>query len=144
MKTRQFLIILALGLMVALVTLTLLSVSNPAQAYPGLSTSPTPEKSPMSRDFLLVAVKTERLRQARSEAGSLSLTSAGIVNGDFESGRVGWQEYSYQEWPLILHKDDLPVTPHVSVQDGELDAVLRCENRQNPAYYAYGRATTPI
>jgi len=112
MKTRRFLIILALGLMVALVTLTLLSVSNPAQAYPGLSTSPIPEKSPMSRDFPLVAVKTERLRQARSEAGSLSLASAGIVNGDFESGPVGWQEYSYKGWPLILYKDDLPVTPH--------------------------------
>jgi hypothetical protein len=31
----------------------------------------------------------------------------------------------------------------VSVQDGELDAVLHCENQQNPVYYAYGRATTP-
>lgn len=31
----------------------------------------------------------------------------------------------------------------VSVQGGELNTVLYCENRQNPAYYAYGRATTP-
>jgi len=35
-----------------------------------------------------------------------------IENGDFESGRVNWTEYSALGNPLILDSDDLPVTPH--------------------------------
>lgn len=35
-----------------------------------------------------------------------------IENGDFESGRVNWTEYSALGNPLILDSDDLPVAPH--------------------------------
>jgi len=38
--------------------------------------------------------------------------SPGIINGDFESGRTDWTEYSLQGWVLIYHEDDLPVSPH--------------------------------
>jgi len=112
MKTRQFFITLTLGLIVVLVTLMLGSTFGSVQAYPNLNITPTPEKVQTSRNFLITSVKTERLLQARAGTASLWSTSTGIVNGDFESGPTGWEEYSLQGWPLILHKDDLPVTPH--------------------------------
>lgn len=110
--SKQFLTILAWGIMVVLTALALGSVFDPVQAYPILSITPTPGKSPTPRDLHGVTVKTERLRQTRLEASSLSSTSTGIVNGGFESGLAGWTEYSFREWPLINHKDDLPVLPH--------------------------------
>jgi hypothetical protein len=33
---------------------------------------------------------------------------ASIVNGDFESGPVGWTEYSLRNWPLIVTYPDIP------------------------------------
>ncbi len=36
----------------------------------------------------------------------------GLVNGDFESGRTGWIEYSSNGWILIDDITGLPVTPH--------------------------------
>lgn len=35
--------------------------------------------------------------------GGSSPPSGGIVNGDFEQGRVGWTEYSFQGWELITY-----------------------------------------
>jgi hypothetical protein len=112
MKTRQFFTTLTLGLIVVLVTLMLGSTFGSVQAYPNLDITPTPEKVQTSRDFLSTTVKTEHLLQTRSGTASLWSTSTGIVNGDFESGPTGWEEYSLQGWSLILHKDNLPVTPH--------------------------------
>lgn len=39
-------------------------------------------------------------------------TSSGIVNGGFEQGSVGWTEYSYQGWDLILNEGFTPVSAH--------------------------------
>jgi len=102
MKTKQFFAFLILGLTVALATL-LGAILDPVQAYPNLNVTPTP-------GILSATVKTERLLQSRSETVSLSSTS-GIVNGDFESGRTGWNEYSRYGWSIILHRDSLPVSP---------------------------------
>lgn len=110
MKGKQFFTILTLGLVTTLATLMLGSVLASVQAYPNLNITPTPEKTRISDSN--VPVKTERLLRTRREAASPLSTIAGIVNGDFESGPVGWEEYSFQGWPLILHKDDLSVTPH--------------------------------
>jgi hypothetical protein len=35
-----------------------------------------------------------------------------LVNGDFELGKPGWYEYSYQGWDLIMNSNDLIVPPH--------------------------------
>lgn len=110
MKGKQFFTILTLGLVTTLATLMLGSVLASVQAYPNLNITPTPEKTRISDSN--VPVKTERLLRTRREAASPLSTIAGIVNGDFESGPVGWEEYSFHGWPLILHKDDLSVTPH--------------------------------
>jgi len=114
MKTRQFFTTLTLGLIVVLVTLMLGSTFGSVQAYPNLNITPTPDKVQTSPNFPSTTVKTERLLQTRSGTASLWSTSTGIVNGDFESGRTGWEEYSLKGWPLIVYKDDLPssVTPH--------------------------------
>lgn len=40
---------------------------------------------------------------------------AGIVNGDFEAGPTGWQQYSAQGYTIILSSSFLPVTPHSGV-----------------------------
>lgn len=112
MKSERFFTILTLGLTVTLVTLMMVSISDPARAYPNLNITPTPGKAQTSRDFPSTAIKTERLLETRLEAGTLSSTLTGIVNGGFESGPTGWEEYSLQGWPIILYKDDLPVNPH--------------------------------
>jgi len=90
------------------------STFGSVQAYPNLNITPTPDKVQTSPNFPSTTVKTERLLQTRSGTASLWSTSTGIVNGDFESGRTGWEEYSLKGWPLIVYKDDLPssVTPH--------------------------------
>jgi len=36
---------------------------------------------------------------------------AGLVNGNFESGSAGWEQYSEQDYPLILPADKLPAPP---------------------------------
>jgi C1A family cysteine protease len=38
--------------------------------------------------------------------------SIGIVNGGFEQGSVGWTQYSYQGWDLILNEGFTPVSAH--------------------------------
>jgi len=36
-----------------------------------------------------------------------------IMNGDFEQGPgSGWSEYSLHDWPVLVHTDNLPVSPH--------------------------------
>ena len=35
-----------------------------------------------------------------------------LVNGDFESGRTGWTEYSAKGAELIYQATDLPISPH--------------------------------
>lgn len=112
MKVRQHFTIPALGFTAVLVTLVLGSVFGPVQAHPHLNLTPTPGKAQTPSDFRNVITKTERLHKIGTEVGFLSPTSTGIVNGDFESGRTGWVEYSLQGWPVIVHKDDLPVSPH--------------------------------
>jgi hypothetical protein len=44
----------------------------------------------------------------------------GIVNGDFESGSIGWTEYSYQGWQIIV--DTFP--PGVTARSGSYAAWL--------------------
>lgn len=39
----------------------------------------------------------------------------GLINGDFEMGPTGWYQYSSNNFPLILHSDDLPVPPRSGV-----------------------------
>ncbi len=112
MKTKQFFTILAFWFTVVLATFTLGSPSGRVRADPDLNTTPIPRKDQTPRDLPDVPVKTERLLRPRSEAGSLPSTVTGIVNGDFESGPTGWTEHSLQGWPIILHQDDLPVSPH--------------------------------
>lgn len=42
-----------------------------------------------------------------------SSSQSTVVNGDFESGRTGWDEYSTHGWNLILSTTDyLPISPH--------------------------------
>jgi hypothetical protein len=38
--------------------------------------------------------------------------AGGIANGDFESGRTAWFEYSLQGYELIMQAAGLPVPPH--------------------------------
>lgn len=111
MKAKWF-TIFALWFAVALMILIMGTASDPVRAYPNFNPIPTPDEPPAFLDFLSTVVKTEHLLQSSREMADLSPLSAVIVNGDFESGRTGWVEYSYQGWPLILHKDDLPITPH--------------------------------
>jgi Subtilase family/Carboxypeptidase regulatory-like domain len=35
-----------------------------------------------------------------------------MVNGDFEQGHVGWTEYSFQGYPIILPGSGLPIAPY--------------------------------
>ncbi|MCX7683628.1 MAG: immune inhibitor A [Anaerolineae bacterium] len=111
MKAKQF-TILALGVITALMTIMTGTMLGPAQAHPNPSFAPTPGKVQPFPDSPSTGVKTEYLLQLPLEAGPLSPSSMGIINGDFESGRTGWVEYSLNGWPLILHRDDLPVDPH--------------------------------
>lgn len=113
MKTKQLFVIFALGLTVALSSFILGFICDPVRADPNRNITPMSAKAQTSASFpTSVALKSERLLHTRLEASSFSSTSTGIVNGDFESGPTGWVEYSLQGWPIMLHKDDLPVSPH--------------------------------
>lgn len=111
MRAKWF-TIFVLGLTVALTILITGIASNPVRAYPNFNPTSTPGEPPALPDSLSTVVKTEHLLQSSGKVADFSPSSAGVINGDFESGRTGWVEYSYQGWSLIFHKDDLPVTPH--------------------------------
>jgi hypothetical protein len=40
---------------------------------------------------------------------------AGLVNGNFEVGAAGWEQYSARGYTIILSSSSLPVTPHSGV-----------------------------
>lgn len=111
MKAKWF-TVFALGFTVGLMTFIMGTASIPVQAYPSFNPTPTSGKPPTFPNFPSAVVKTGSLFQSSLETVMLSPSSVGIINGDFESGRTGWVEFSHQGWPLILYKDDLPVTPH--------------------------------
>jgi hypothetical protein len=50
-----------------------------------------------------------------------------IVNGDFESGPVGWSEYSFQGWPLIVSP---PLIPSTLPRSGSWIAWLGGDNNE--------------
>lgn len=57
--------------------------------------------------------KSDAIKRIVSPAAPHFSAASGIANGDFENGSDGaWTEYSFQGWPIITYKDDLPLTPH--------------------------------
>ena len=50
---------------------------------------------------------------AQSVSATFNSPGSGIVNGDFESGRIGWTEDSSHDWPIIMDSGfPAGVTPH--------------------------------
>ncbi len=78
-------------------------------------------------------------------SGTLHLawsTANGVMFGRYD-GRSFQRAVMIDSWAQPGLASANSAIRSVSVQGGELNTVLYCENRQNPAYYAYGRATTP-
>lgn len=61
--------------------------------------TPTPTPTPIAGTFRIFVPLVQK-------------SEFSLLNGSFESGTVGWTEYSTHGWPLIMNSDSLPVTPH--------------------------------
>jgi predicted secreted protein len=66
---------------------------------------PTPRPSPIRKVYLPVIAR-------QNVVPAPTPTSAGFLNPGFELGARYWTEYSRRGWELIVHADDLGVSPH--------------------------------
>lgn len=76
--------------------------------------TPRPDEKQAPAGAAEAMVKSGLSRPASAQT-TPALPSAGIVNGDFESGATGWTEYSQLGWAIIVTGSDLPITPHSGV-----------------------------
>lgn len=107
----------ALGLMLALLlTWTPGSKLNqPSSAYARNAAYQTPasDKPDTPPNPRRIPFKSDQLKSTQPLASPLSPGATDeIANGDFENGQDGsWEEYSFQGYDIILHKDSLPTLP---------------------------------
>jgi hypothetical protein len=143
-KKSVILSVLSLAIVFALIGIPGAWINQPAGASAEIlfTPTPTPGKPQLPNSPKNLPAKTDDLKATRPQA-SLPSPSApdDILNGDFENGSDGsWEEYSLLGYNIILHRDNLPVSPH----SGDWAAWLGGQNHDDEVSYISQSVAIPL
>lgn len=117
MNASKSIIIAALSLAITLTLFWTTGLIDNRSAWASASVVapllPTAEKTDAPGRSKGISLRLANPRSAPAQTSFTPLSATDILNGDFENGPDGsWTEYSYKDWPIIVHQEDTYIIPH--------------------------------